>query len=43
LDTAPILKAIREINFEGWICTELDAWEDPLEGARTSMNYLKQG
>ena len=41
LDTVPILKAIKEIKFEGWICTELDAWGDPLEGARLSMNYLK--
>ncbi|WP_439118061.1 sugar phosphate isomerase/epimerase family protein [Nereida ignava] len=42
VDTAPIISAIRDINFEGWICTELDAWDDPAEGARISMNYLKQ-
>lgn len=41
VDTAPILDAINEINFDGWICTELDAWHDPLEGARKSIEYLK--
>lgn len=32
---------MREIGFKGWVCAELDAWPDPLEGARASMNYLK--
>ena len=40
--TAPIVAAIREIGFKGWICVELDAWEDPARGARLSMDYLKQ-
>ena len=40
--TDPIIAALRETAFEGWICTELDAWPDPAEGARISMDYLRQ-
>ena len=40
--TGPILAALRETGFKGWVCTELDAWSDPAEGARISMDYLKQ-
>ena len=39
--TQPILQALRDTGYQGWICTELDAWADPAEGARLSMNYLK--
>ncbi|WP_312809216.1 sugar phosphate isomerase/epimerase family protein [Agrobacterium cavarae] len=39
--TDGIIAALREIGFAGWICAELDAWTDPLEGARASMTYLK--
>jgi len=39
--TGPILSAMRETGFKGWVCTELDAWSDPAEGARASMDYLK--
>ena len=39
--TGPILQALRDTGYEGWICTELDAWDDPAEGARLSMDYLK--
>lgn len=39
--TDSIVAALREVGFEGWICAELDAWLDPLEGARASMTYLK--
>lgn len=39
--TDDIVAAMRAINFKGWVCAELDAWPDPLEGARLSMNYLK--
>ena len=42
VDTAPIISAIRDIAYSGWICTELDAWPDPAEGAKASMTYLKQ-
>lgn len=40
LDHDPILSALDEIEFDGWIAAELDAWEDPLEGARLNMSYL---
>lgn len=40
--TGPILEALRETRFAGWVCTELDAWPDPAEGARLSMDYLKR-
>lgn len=40
--TDPILAALRETRFAGWVCTELDAWPDPAEGARLSMDYLKR-
>ena len=40
--TAPILEAMRDIGFDGWVCTELDAWPDPAEGARLSMDYLNR-
>ncbi len=40
--TGPILAALRDTGFKGWVCTELDAWSDPAEGARISMDYLKQ-
>jgi inosose dehydratase len=39
--TDAIVAAMRDVGFEGWVCVELDAWPDPLEGARLSMNYLK--
>ncbi len=40
--TAPIIAAMRDTKFTGWVCTELDAWDDPAEGARASMEYLTQ-
>jgi inosose dehydratase len=39
--TAPIIEALRETRFSGWVCAELDAWPDPSEGARLSMEFLK--
>lgn len=42
IPTDPIIAAMRETRFDGWVCTELDAWEDPAAGASASMNYLKQ-
>jgi inosose dehydratase len=40
IPTGPILQALRDTGYEGWVCTELDAWPDPAEGARLSMTYL---
>ncbi|RWH69302.1 MAG: sugar phosphate isomerase/epimerase [Mesorhizobium sp.] len=42
LNMAPIIDALRETEFSGWIATELDAWPDPKQGAEVSMKYLKQ-
>ncbi len=41
IPTAPILQALRDTGYQGWVCAELDAWPDPAEGARISMDYLK--
>ena len=41
IPTAPILQALRDTAFRGWVCTELDAWSDAADGARISMEYLK--
>lgn len=42
LDMAPIVEALKDIGFSGWITTELDAWADPRQGAALSMNYLNK-
>ncbi|ESY71785.1 sugar phosphate isomerase [Mesorhizobium sp. LNHC252B00] len=42
LDMAPIVQALKDTGFSGWIATELDAWPDPRQGAELSMNYLKK-
>lgn len=40
LDIEPIIAALRETDFDGWVATELDAWPNPREGAEISMRYL---
>ena len=42
LDSKPILQAIRDIEFDGWITVELDAWDNPRKGAELSKSYLDQ-
>lgn len=42
LDVEGVLAALREAGYEGWITVELDAWDDPLEGARASAELLRQ-
>jgi inosose dehydratase len=42
LAMAPILAALGETGFSGWITTELDAWPDPKEGAALSLRYLQR-
>lgn len=42
VSTDVIINAMRETNYAGWVCTELDAWDKPLEGARASIDYLTQ-
>lgn len=41
LAMGPIVEALRESGFDGWITTELDAWPDPREGAALSMKFLE--
>ena len=40
LDMGAIVQALKEIEFKGWVTTELDSWPDPKEGAVRSMNFL---
>ena len=41
LDIGAIVQALKEIEFKGWVTTELDSWPDPKEGAVRSMNFLR--
>lgn len=42
LDMRPILTALQEIGFNGWITVELDAWPDPEAGAESSLRFLRE-
>lgn len=42
LDSAPIIAALHDTDFEGWVAVELDAWDDPRAGAEASMAYLEK-
>lgn len=42
LDMMPILAALSETGFSGWIANELDAWPDPKEGAELSLRFLRE-
>ena len=42
LDVDGVLAALRGAGYAGWITVELDAWEDPLQGARDSRDVLLQ-
>ena len=41
LDMAAIMKTLAEIDYKGWITTELDAWPDPKDGAARSLAFLR--
>lgn len=43
LNSAPIIAALRDTNFDGWVTVELDAWDDPRAGAELSKAYLEKG
>src|SRR3990167_6563179 len=38
--TGPILQAMKDVGFDGWVCPELDSWPAPAGGARRSRDYL---
>jgi inosose dehydratase len=40
-DNSAVIKALRDVGYAGWICNELDAWPDPLEGARASRAFVE--
>ena len=40
LDMNAILEALITIKYAGWIAVELDAYDDPKDGAEISMRYL---
>lgn len=40
LDHGPVLTAMRETGFDGWVTVELDAWDDPRNGAERNRHYL---
>jgi inosose dehydratase len=42
LDVEGVLAALRDARYDGWITVELDAWEDPLAGAKASRGMLEQ-
>jgi len=42
LDMGAIVTALRDIDFSGWVTTELDSWPDPKEGAARSMEFLRK-
>jgi inosose dehydratase len=37
-----IIRALKDISYQGWITAELDSWPDPKEGAALSMNYVRK-
>jgi inosose dehydratase len=40
LDLAAVMDALGSIEYSGWITLELDAWPDPLEGARRNRDAM---
>lgn len=42
LDNAPIIEALVETRFDGWVAVELDAWPDPRAGAEESRCYIEK-
>jgi inosose dehydratase len=40
-DNAAVIRALKDIGYEGWICNELDSWPDPAAGARESLAFVR--
>ena len=41
-DNAAVIRALREIGYEGWICNELNSWPNPFDGACESLAFVKR-
>ena len=41
LDMAAVTRSLHEIDYAGWVTTELDSWPNPKEGALRSMAFLR--
>ena len=41
-DNAAVIRALKAIGYDGWICNELDSWPDPAAGARESRAFVEQ-
>ena len=39
-DNAAVIRALKDIGYEGWICNELDSWPDPAGGAEESLAFV---
>ena len=42
LDSGPIVEALLDTDYAGWVTVELDAWGDPRAGAEASRRYLEE-
>jgi inosose dehydratase len=40
-DNAAVIQALAAVGYGGWVCNELDAWPDPLSGARASRAFVE--
>jgi len=41
LDNGAVLRTLLSQGYDGWITAELDAWPDPLDGAKRSRRFIK--
>ena len=43
IDFVPILQALKDINYDGWVCVEVFDYEPGVEAlAKESITYLKE-
>lgn len=40
-DNSSVIRALKDIGYEGWVCNELDSWADPAAGARESLDFVR--
>lgn len=40
-DNAAVIRALKDIGYDGWICNELDSWPDPAGAARESRRFVE--